>query len=310
MSVIVFGSINTDLALGVGHLPVPGETVLTAGYQAVPGGKGCNQAVAAARLGAAHGIGVRMVGAVGEDAMAAIPLAAMQAAGVDTAGVRACGEPTGLAAVMVAADGENAIVVASGANRALRAEHLTDVRAGDVLLCQMEVPFAETAAALRLAKAAGALTLLNLAPFGELPEAAWSAVDYWLVNELEAASLALQVGVAASGDCVALSRALAASLNATVIMTLGSDGAVAVTPSGETWQAAALPVEAIDTTGAGDAFAGGLAVALARGMGLPAALRLASAAAGLACIGFGAQTALPSAVDAEAMLGRIAVTPR
>ena len=190
MAVIVFGSINTDIALGVGHLPVPGETVLTAGYQAVPGGKGCNQAVAAAKLGA----DVRMVGAVGDDAMAEVPMAAMQAAGVDTHDVRIAERPTGLAAVMVAEDGENAIVVASGANLAVRADQLSDIRAGDVLVCQMEVPFAETAAALALAKAAGAVTVLNLAPFGELPDAAWGAVDYWVVNELEAAALAVQVG--------------------------------------------------------------------------------------------------------------------
>jgi len=303
MTVIVFGSINTDLTLGVGHLPLPGETVLTAGYQTVPGGKGCNQAVAAARLGAA----VRMVGAVGEDAMAAVPLAAMRDAGVDTRGVRVCAEPTGIAAVMVAADGENAIVVASGANRTVRAEQLAGVQAGDVLLCQMEVPFAETAAALRQAKAAGAATLLNLAPFGALPEAARGAVDYWLVNELEATALAAQVGVAATGDALALARALAERLEATMILTLGSDGALAVTRTGEAWRASALPVEVIDTTGAGDAFAGGLAAALAQGEPLPDALGLASAAAGLACTGFGAQTALPAADDVAAVLDRIGV---
>lgn len=303
MSVIVLGSINTDLALGVGHLPRPGETVLTAGYRTVPGGKGCNQAVAAARLGAA----VRMVGAVGEDAMAAVPLAAMRAAGVDTQCVRVCGEPTGLAAVMVAADGENAIVVASGANRSVRAEQLADVQAGDVLVCQMEVPFAETAAALQKAKASGALTLLNLAPFGELPEAAWDAVDYWIVNELEADGLARQIGLTTTADFPALARALARRLGAHLIATLGSAGAIAVTPAGEVWQASALPVQVVDTTGAGDAFVGGLAAALAVRRPLAEALRLASAAAGLACTGFGAQTALPSAAAAESMLARVAI---
>lgn len=307
MTVIVFGSINTDLALGVGHLPRPGETVLTAGYQAVPGGKGCNQAVAAARLGVARGIEVRMVGAVGDDAMAAIPLAALHNAGVDTKSVRICAEPTGLAAVMVAADGENAIVVASGANRSVRAEQLADVQAGDVLVCQMEVPVAETAAALQKAKAAGALTLLNLAPFGELPEAAWDAVDYWIVNELEAAGLARQIGLTATTDFPALARALARRLGAHLIATLGRAGAIAVTPAGEVWQAAALPVQVVDTTGAGDAFVGGLATALAERRSLPETLRLASAAAGLACTSFGAQTALPSAAAAERMLARVAI---
>ncbi len=305
MTVVVFGSINTDIALGVGHLPVPGETVLTAGYEAVPGGKGCNQAVAAARLGAK----VRMVGAVGDDAMAAFPMQAMQTAGVDTHDVRIAERPTGLAAVMVAEDGENAIVVASGANRAVRADQLGDLKAADVLLCQMEVPFAETAAALQKAKAAGAATLLNLAPFGELPEAAWGAVDYWIVNELEAAALARQAGVAAEGGFLALARALAARLQANVIATLGGDGAVAVTAAGKAWRASVLPVAIVDTTGAGDAFAGAMAAAFAEGKALPDALGFASAAAGLACTGFGAQTALPVAADVAAVLDRIAVQP-
>ncbi len=290
MAVIVFGSINTDIALGVSHLPAPGETVLTGGYALVAGGKGCNQAVAAAKLGA----DVRMVGAVGDDAMASPPMAAMHAAGIDTHDVRIADRATGLAAVMVAEDGENSIIVASGANLAVRADQLSDIRAGDLLVCQMEVEFAETAAALLAAKAAGAVTVLNLAPFGELPEHAWGAVDYWIVNELEAAALARQVGVAVSADYPALTRALAERLSATVIATLGGDGAVAVTAAGEAWRVSVLPVEIIDTTGAGDAFVGGLATGLAEGLPLPEALSLASAAAGLSCTGFGAQTALPT----------------
>ena len=162
MAVIVFGSINTDIGLGVRHLPVPGETVLTGGHALVPGGKGCNQAVAAAKLGA----DVRIFGAVGDDAMAAIPLDAMESAGVDTSGVKVAERPTALAAVMVADDGENAIVVASGANLSVGAEQLPDSRAGDVLVCQMDVPFAENAAALGQGEAAGAVTGLSAAPFG------------------------------------------------------------------------------------------------------------------------------------------------
>ena len=113
MTVIVFGSINVDIALPVDHLPVPGETVLTGGYEVVPGGKGCNQAVAAGKLGA----DVRMVGAIGDDAWASIPMQAREAAGIDTQDVRIVGSPTALAAVMVADDGENSIIVASGANK-------------------------------------------------------------------------------------------------------------------------------------------------------------------------------------------------
>lgn len=304
MTIHVFGSINVDIALGVDHLPVPGETVLSDGYQAVPGGKGCNQAVAAAKLG----VDVRMAGAVGDDAWASIPLAAMEAAGVDTDGVRITDAPTGLASVMVADDGENAIIVASGANRKVQADQLTGLRAGDVLVCQMEVPFEETADALLMAKAAGAATLLNLAPFGELPERAWGAVDYWLVNELEGRALAEQVGLMAVVDPAYLAEHLADRLKATVIVTLGGEGAVAAEADGTGWRAAALPVNVVDTTGAGDAFTGGLAAALARGEALPDALKLASAAAGLACAGFGAQTSLPTAEEAAEVLERITIT--
>ena len=306
MPVIVFGSINLDIALGVDHLPVPGETVLTEGYQAVPGGKGCNQAVAAAKLGA----DTRMVGAVGDDAWAAIPMQAMQAAGVDTADVRLADKPTGLAAVMVADDGQNSIIVASGANRAVLASQMNDIRTGDVLVCQMEVPFEETADALLKAKAAGAVTVLNLAPFGELPPRAWGAVDYWLVNELEGKSLAEQIGLMAVIEPAALAEHLSDRLKATVIMTLGGDGAVAVEANGTVWRVPVLPVEVVDTTGAGDAFTGGLAAALAKGESLPDALRLASAAGALACTGFGAQTSLPTADDAANVVNRIRVILR
>lgn len=303
MTIAVFGSINIDIAIGVDRLPLPGETVLAEGYRAVPGGKGCNQAVAAAKLGA-H---VRMVGAVGDDAWASIPLAAMHAAGVDTHDVRIANRPTGLASVMVAGDGENAIIVASGANRKVRAAQLGSIGAGDVLVCQMEVPFDETAEALLKAKAAGALTILNLAPFGELPARAWGAVDYWLVNELEGQALAEQIGLMAVVEPAYLAEHLAERLKATVIMTLGGDGAVAVEPDGTLWRASALPVEVVDTTGAGDAFTGGLAAALAKGDSFPGALKLAAAAGGLACTGFGAQTSLPTAEEAATVLDRVRV---
>ena len=303
MTVIVFGSINLDIALAVDHLPVPGETVLSPSYQSVPGGKGCNQAVAAAKLGA----DVRMVGAVGDDAWASIPLQAMEAAGVDIHDVRITETPTGLASVMVADDGENAIIVASGANRRVLAAQLTDVRAGDVLVCQMEVPFEETAEALLKAKAAGAVTVLNLAPFGELPERAWGAVDYWLVNEIEGEALAQQIGLMAVVDPVALAGHLAERLQSAVIMTLGGEGAVAVEANGTAWRVPALPVEVVDTTGAGDAFTGGLAAALAKGDSLPDALILASAVGSLACTGFGAQAGLTADARLTNSLGRIRV---
>ena len=304
MTVIVFGSINVDIALQVDHLPVPGETVLTGGYEVVPGGKGCNQAVAAGKLGA----DVRMVGAIGDDAWASIPMQAMEAAGVDTQDVRIVGSPTALAAVMVADDGENSIIVASGANKEVRATQLSDVRADDVLVCQMEVLFDETADALLKAKAAGATTVLNLAPFGLLPERARGAVDYWLVNALEGEALAGEVELPAFFDPGSVAGRLAERMGATVIMTLGGEGAIAVDPKGSGCQVSALPVDIVDTTGAGDAFTGGFAAALARGDDLMTAMKLATAAAGLACTGFGAQTSQPDLEAVERVLDRIAVS--
>jgi ribokinase len=296
LSVIVFGSINTDIGLGVGVLPKPGETVLTEGYQVAAGGKGCNQAVAAAKLGA----DVRMVGAVGDDAWASVPMGAMEAAGVDTHDVCISDAPTGLAAVIVADDGENSIVVASGANRRVMASQLTDVRAEDVLVCQMEVPFPEIADALLAAKAAGARTVLNLAPFGTLPERARSAVDFWVVNELEGEALAGELGLGSNVAGAALAERLSSSLGATVVLTVGSGGAFAVEAGGAAMHVPAVSIQVVDTTGAGDSFVGGLAAALSNGEPFEQAIRIASAAGGLACTGFGAQGgALSAAIAAE-----------
>ena len=296
MTVIVFGSINTDIGLGVDHLPVPGETVLTAGYQVLAGGKGCNQAVAAAKLGA----DVRMVGAVGDDAWASIPMEAMEAAGVDTHDVRITDKPTALASVMVADDGENAIIVASGANLDVMASQLTDVRAEDVLVCQMEMPFEEVAKALLAAKAAGACTILNVAPFGVLPERARAAVDIWVVNELEGEALAEELGLGGGVVGAALAERLSSSLGATMVLTVGSGGAFAVKAGGTAMHVPAVSIQVEDTTGAGDAFVGGLAAALSNGEPFEQALRIASAAGGLACMGFGAQGgALSATIAAE-----------
>ncbi len=232
---------------------------------------------------------------------------AMEAAGVDTHDVRIADKPTGLASVMVADDGENAIIVASGANRAVLASQLNDIRAGDVLVCQMEVLFEETAEALLKAKAAGAVTVLNLAPFGELPARAWDAVDYWLVNELEGKALAEQIGLMAVVEPAALAEHLAERLKATVIMTLGGNGAVAVEADGTVWRVPALPVQVVDATGADDAFTGGFATSLAKGDSLPDALKLAAVAGGLACTGFGAQAGLSPGIDVHAITANITV---
>jgi ribokinase len=298
---LVFGSINVDLVFRVTALPAAGETVLGDSYVAVPGGKGANQAVAAARAGAA----VRMVGRVGRDGFAAVALGALRGAGVDTAGVLADEAPSGCAVIGVDDKGENQIMVASGANAHVAAAQVDDALLGPrtTLVLQMEVPVAATAALIARARRRGARIVLNLAPALTLAGEALRAVDVLVVNGGEARSLANGNGLAAT-DGPALAGALAQALGVTVVMTLGKDGAVATGPDG-TWRVGALPVAPVDTTGAGDAFVGVLAAALDAGLRLDAALHRASAAAGLACLSLGAQTSLPDRAEIEAALTKL-----
>ena len=300
---LVFGSINVDLVFRVAALPGPGETVLGDSYVTVPGGKGANQAVAAARSGAK----VRMVGRVGRDGFATVALGGLRGAGVDTTGVAVDEAPTGCAVIGVDARGENQIMVASGANAHVAADQVDDALLGPqtTLALQMEVPVAETAALIARARRRGARIVLNLAPALPLPDEALRAVDVLVVNGGEARSLAKANGLAAT-EGPGLAGALAQALGMTVVMTLGKEGAVAAGRDG-TWQVGALPIQAIDTTGAGDAFSGVLAASLDTGLSVDAALQRASVAAGLACLSLGAQTSLP---DRQAIEDALATLPR
>jgi ribokinase len=285
---LVFGSLNIDLIFRVAILPEAGETVLCPSYATVPGGKGANQAAAAARAGAA----VRMVGRVGRDGFAELALAALRAAGVDTAGIATGDAPTGCASIAVDDRGENHIVVASGANAHVSADQVDDAQLGPgtTVVLQMELPRAATEALIARARRRGARIVLNLAPALPLAEEALRAVDVLVVNAGEAASLAKRLHLSAAPQ--ALAPPLARALDATVVMTLGKEGAVAARAA-ETWRVGALPIRPVDTTGAGDAFVGVLAAALDDGMALAGALHRASAAAGLACLALGAQASLP-----------------
>lgn len=297
--ILVFGSLNMDLIMRVPSLPRPGETVLCPSYRTLPGGKGNNQAVAAARAGAA----TAMVGRVGDDGFGQRLRANLADNGVDAAGVTAGTNPTGIATIAVDDRAENCITVASGANLELRADDVPDamLRPGTTVVTQMEVPLAETLALLRRARAAGARALLNLAPAPaldadaavHLATAVANSVDVLVVNELEGAALA---GGAAGtgGDGLDLCRRLAADLGTACVMTLGGQGAVAA-EGGRLWRVRALPVDVVDTTGAGDTFTGVLAAALDSGLSLPDGLLRAAAAAGLACRGVGAQDSMPDA---------------
>jgi ribokinase len=296
---LVFGSINVDLLFKLEALPRPGGTVLCHGYEIAAGGKGANQATAAARAGAA----VRMIGHVGDDGFGRLAQAAMAAAGVDCARVAVSDKATGIAAIGVDRAGENQIIVASGANLDTRAEQVEDAEltAGVSLLCQNEVRPEATFALLERARARGARTILNLAPAGAVPPRVLGAVDILVVNEVEAQ---MAIGAAAPDDPLALARDLAARHRLVCVVTLGAAGALAIGPDGAR-RLAALAVEPVDTTGAGDAFTGVLAAALDQDHPLPAALARASVAAGLACTRIGAQTSQPTAAEIEARLGEL-----
>ena len=300
--IVVFGSLNADLVFAMDRLPGPGETVLTRGYDFYPGGKGGNQAVAAARAGAA----VRMFGWVGRDDHGTRLIELQRAAGVDVAGIGRDAAPTGLAFIAVDRAGENQIVVASGANGQARAADVPDRVLGpdSLVVAQMELAAGETAAVLRRARARGARTLLNLAPALPIDPAALGAVDWLVVNRVEAAMLAAPFGLADAAPA-AVAHRLARAHGLICIVTLGRDGAIAA-DAGQAWAVDALAVTAIDTTGAGDAFVGNLAAALDGGATLASALRRAGVAAGLACTATGAQSALPDRAAIDRAEGRLA----
>jgi len=291
--VTVFGSINADLVFPVPALPAPGHTVLGGAWRTAPGGKGANQAVAAARDGAP----TRLFGAVGRDATAGVALLAARAAGVDLSAVARAEAPTGAAAILVDGAGRNAIAVSPGANALARAAGVPDGALSGVVLLQMEVPPAEVAALIRRARALGGRPILNLAPAGALDPEALRAVALLVVNEHEAGWLASRLAVDASA------AALAAALGVPVAVTLGARGAEAFA-EGRGWAVpAARPPAVVDTTGAGDCWCGVLAAALSRGAGLEAAMRRAAAAAALAVSRPGAADAMPSAAETDALLG-------
>jgi ribokinase len=300
--ILVFGSLNIDLVVRVKSLPAPGETVLGPSYDVVAGGKGANQALAAARAGAA----VAMLGAVGKDAFSEIALAELAVAGVDLAGVARKGPRTGAAFITVDRKGENEIVVASGANLKARQSQVADAALGPetLVVLQMEVPVRENGALARRARARGARVLLNAAPAQPLPAEALAALDWLVANEIEIAVIA---GAAGHGheDPRAAGAALAAATGIAVVVTLGGQGAVAYA-GGEAWQIGALPITPVDSTAAGDAFVGTLAAALDAGAALPAALRRASVAGALACLVAGAQPSLPTRAAVDARLRELA----
>src|SRR5439155_9834289 len=290
--ILVFGSINIDLLVPVPDLPSPGETVLGGDYRLSPGGKGANQALAACRAGAA----AVMAGAVGDDSFAGAALELLKQEGVDLGLVRRVERPTGCAAIMVGGAGENLIAVAPGANAEAVASAVPDevLGPGTIVFCQMEVPAAETSALIYRAAARGARTVLNLAPALAIGPGSLGDLDLLVANEMEAITLGGDPGH------------IAQRLRQGFVVTRGAAGSTAFLAGGERIDIPALAVDAVDTTGAGDTFVGVLAAGLDQGMTLEVALRRASAAAGLACLAHGAQTAMPDRAAIEEAVARLA----
>ena len=300
--IVVFGSVNVDLVFRVEALPAPGETVLTDAYAVHPGGKGANQAVAAARAGGT----VAMVGAVGPDGFGERAREALAAAGVDLRFVSLSERPTGCAAIGVDRTGRNAITVASGANLDAAHESVPDefLAPGTVVLLQNEIRVEQNLLLARRAAARGARVVLNAAPARPLRTKEWSGLLHALVvNEGELAGI---VGPERAAETAHAASGLAQRLGATVIATLGEAGAVAVAAAGDGWRIRALPLDrAVDTTAAGDCFVGVYGQGVAAGLDVAAALRRAGVAAGLACTRAGAQPSLPEAAEIDAHLDRL-----
>jgi ribokinase len=317
----VLGSLNMDISVTVPAFPAPGATVLGGAAAFAPGGKGANQAVAAARLGAASGIGVRMVGCVGGDDFGRALRAALVAEGVDDASVRTVpGVPTGIAMITVDQSGENMITVAPGANREVGAAEVTVIGEGvtgeaaaaaHVLVISAEIPVPAIAAVLIAcaARSPRPLTVLNLAP--SPPEAAdlvAARPDWLVVNESEAAAVlgrpvsGLDGAARAAADLVAVG-----AVNA--VVTAGAAGAAFAGAEGNGGNqeqgrtVAAFPVPAVDTVGAGDTFVGALAVALAAGIPAGEAVTAAAAAAAAAVTRPGTQAGMPRPADIRAATG-------
>ena len=281
--VIVFGSINVDLVAEVARLPGPGETIKTDSYVALPGGKGANQALAAARNGAA----TDMVGAVGSDGQAPTALAQLRADGVGLAGVAEVEGASGLAMIAVDAGGENQIIVVSGANATAEAGQLPSMTPGDWLVTQNEVDWTQTAEAHRLARGQGAGVIHNTAPAHGLSAAELAQIDVLVANEHELAQAAAS---ATETGADAQARSLLASGVGAVVLTLGAKGSALYIGDEAVTAVPAAPAEVRDTTGAGDAFVGALAAALAAGQSLPAAVASANRYAARVCEVLGAQT--------------------
>jgi ribokinase len=292
-AIFVVGSINTDLIVQVPRLPAPGETVIGGTFKRTQGGKGANQAVAAARLGAR----TRLVGMAGKDAFGEEAVAELRAAGVDCSCILTGLRPTGVAVIVANEAGENLIAVASGANEELSAESVTaalrrSITVGDVVIANLEVPDPAVLAAAREAHAVGAAFILNPAPARPLDRELLAACDVVTPNEYEVGSMGF----------LTVDDLLGAGV-AAVVVTLGARGADLHRRDAPPVHQDAIAVDVVDTVGAGDAFSAALAWALAANRAIEDAVRLAAAAGALSTRAAGARTGLPNADEVVALAG-------
>lgn len=297
MSIVVVGSLNMDLVIHLKRHPVPGETLLGSDYESHHGGKGANQAVASARMGGK----VRMVGRVGQDGFGERLRKGLEQEGINVHATLPVHAPTGVAFIAVNDEGQNTIIVSPGANSRLRPENLSpaEFAGASVVVMQLEIPLETVYHAATLGREAGAKVVLNAAPATKLSDKLLGLINVLVVNESEAEALAGR-----KPDSPETALAVAATLRQTtptVVVTLGSQGAVWASPDGSGHQPV-FPVEVSDTTAAGDAFIGALAVALGEGQSLAQAVRLGAAAGALATTKAGAQPSLPGREDAEQLL--------
>ncbi len=302
-AIAILGVFNADTTYRTRRLPQMGETVMGQAFTLGPGGKGSNQAVACSRLGAS----VTFISKVGRDPFADLAFALWSEAGVTPFVQRDATRPTGAACILVDdASGDNAIIVCPGAAGALDAADVdaaaSVIRAARVFVAQLEQPVAAAVRGLEIARAAGVRTILNPAPACSLHDAVLELVDLSTPNAAEAAALTgIEVTDPASAE-VAARRLLARGVGI-VVVTLGAHGALLVEPERTTHVPAVVAGPVVETTGAGDAFNGGLAVALAEGMSLQTGIRFANAVASIAVTRAGAATSLPLRSEVDAVLG-------
>jgi ribokinase len=296
--IIVIGSLNADLVVRAPRFPAPGETISGEDLSIIPGGKGANQAVAAAR----QGVSVAMVGRVGGDSFGPTLIQNLQDNHVDTTRVQKSESATGTATIIVDSSGQNSIVLSPGANGLVTPADVESVSFQDaeLLLLQLEIPLEAVVQAASLARQNGLRVILNPAPARQLPDSLLSDVDILVPNESELQLLSGQP-VTDPDSAKSAAQVLLEKGVKTIIVTLGSNGALLVTGE-KTVHVPAFTVEVVDTTAAGDAFIGGLAAALLKGKPLEEAVRYGNASGALAATKFGAQPSLPTLDEVEQVM--------